>query len=103
MHACSYRQTYVILLLLLFFRDSISVEWQFKDRKFRLVDTAGLTRLRLSKTRLANDDKMLKATEAVARETVTLPGTHVRDDSVFVCMLYCMDDDYNAVDDAVKF
>ena len=33
-------------------RDAISVEWQFRERLFRLVDTAGLTRIRTDKALL---------------------------------------------------
>eukprot|EP01034_Spumella_vulgaris_P026595 gene26595-33197_t len=49
-------------------RDSVHVEWSFGDRNFRLVDTAGLTRMRPNKTlmegqsekrHLASSDKII--------------------------------------------
>lgn len=38
-------------------RDAIHVEWKFNNRSFRLVDTAGLTRVRPNAIELEVDDK----------------------------------------------
>ena len=43
-------------------RDSIGVEWMFRDRQFRLVDTAGLTRIR-------TDKKLMNSTLELARRS----------------------------------
>lgn len=56
-------------------RDSVSVEWTFRDRKFRLVDTAGLTRITPHKQRLTADDKKnVTRIESMLKDTVVLPG-----------------------------
>ena len=69
-------------------RDAIHVEWEYRGRDFRLVDTAGLTRLRPDKALLsaAEENKRQKIVESVgaARQqvpagtrtskAVTLPG-----------------------------
>lgn len=30
-----------MMIIILIYRDAIPVEWEYKNRKFRLVDTAG--------------------------------------------------------------
>ena len=44
-------------------RDSIGVEWMFRDRQFKLVDTAGLTRIR-------TDKKLMNSPLELARRAV---------------------------------
>lgn len=62
-------------------RDSIQVEWTFEHRPFRLIDTAGLTRLRPSEALLAGvkEQQHLTLVDALGRDAanqkITLPGS----------------------------
>lgn len=64
-------------------RDSIHVEWAFNDRKFRLVDTAGLTRIKLTSTFAVGKKKKNQEAKMTRRanqwgkmkmENIQLPG-----------------------------
>jgi len=73
-------------------RDSIAVEWAFRGRRFRLVDTAGLTRILPHKQRLSADDKKnVSRIEAMLKDTVALPGvrglSRDADPSQFSCQV----------------
>eukprot|EP01038_Epipyxis_sp_PR26KG_P004256 gene4256-6035_t len=68
-------------------RDSINVEWNYEGRKFRLVDTAGLTRLRTNKELLQSnyDTKRGKIIDAVGTNhlpSVKLPGIQSLDPEI---------------------
>lgn len=60
-------------------RDSIQVEWQYMDRLFRLVDTAGLTRVRPNKELLAagEEKKRMRMMQTSGRYAMQLPGMEV--------------------------
>jgi GTPase len=65
-------------------RDSIAVEWMFRDRTFRLVDTAGLTRLQTNKDLLAGikEQRKVAMIEKVGRDVnvkIVLPGIQTLD------------------------
>lgn len=73
-------------------RDSIAAEWAFRGRKFRLVDTAGLTRILPHRQRLSADDKKnVSRIEAMLKDTVALPGIRAlsreADPSQFSCQI----------------
>lgn len=55
-------------------RDSVHVEWEYNERSLKLVDTAGLTRLRVSKDNLMADRKNKGISEKIGYEKVVLPG-----------------------------
>lgn len=62
-------------------RDAIHVEWTFNGRSFRLVDTAGLTRLQTDKKRLegVQERKNVSIAETIGKhidKSVILPGIH---------------------------
>jgi GTP-binding protein len=74
-------------------RDAVQAEWQHRDRQFRLVDTAGLTRIRTNKQLLeaAQEKKHTASTELTALPSknragntnagpsVKLPGRDIAD------------------------
>ena len=56
------------------------MEWQYNNRQFRLVDTAGLTRITPHKQRLSADDKKhVTRIESMLKDTVVLPGIQKMD------------------------
>ena len=55
-------------------RDSIHVEWKYDDRTFKLVDTAGLTRVRIRKDNLIADKKNISVSNKIGYEKIVLPG-----------------------------
>lgn len=61
-------------------RDAVHVEWAFRDRNFRLVDTAGLTRMRPDRKMLsaAEENKRQKMVASIGPESYKQPaGTKV--------------------------
>ena len=55
-------------------RDAVHVEWNYDGRNFKLVDTAGLTRVRTNKDNLEPDRKRSAAVNKVGYENIVLPG-----------------------------
>ena len=73
-----------VLFCFAWIRDSIHVEWMFKDRQFLLVDTAGLTKISVD-NRLLKDAEELKRVahmESTGKFVEKLPG-------VEVCTAHC--------------
>lgn len=66
-------------------RDSITVDWSFQGRSFRLVDTAGLTRVRTQDSLLRGITDQKHQTlanslgKAAAQRNITLPGIQQMD------------------------
>jgi GTP-binding protein len=64
-------------------RDAISVEWQAHDRLFRLIDTAGLTRVRtntdlLTEVPVRRHESMIKILESKSSQaSIMLPGKNL--------------------------
>ena len=54
---------------------STQVEWSYSDRRFKIVDTAGLTRVRVAKKNLLPDRHIQRAADKVGYENIILPGT----------------------------
>ena len=53
----------------------MAIDWIYNNRKFRLVDNAGLTRMTPHRQRLSADDKKhVSRIESMLKDTVKLPG-----------------------------
>jgi len=60
-------------------RDAVHAEWQHRDRLFRLVDTAGLTRIRTNKSRLETmQDKEKRLSTIMDRASSSFPPENAK-------------------------
>ncbi len=65
-------------------RDAVHVGWSFKNRQFRLVDTAGLLKIR-PKERMMDasmEKRRMRLLESVGRYDTSLPGVQVSADTL---------------------
>jgi GTP-binding protein len=60
-------------------RDSIHIDWIFKERQFVLVDTAGLTKITVDSRQINNTEEMkrIRQAEASGKAVDRLPGVEV--------------------------
>ena len=84
--------TIVFLLLTKSSRDAVHIEWKYNDRNFRLVDTAGLTRIKVQtsskassnsnsssqlSTQSLKEKQLIRAMELQGKFSTMLPGVEV--------------------------
>ena len=62
-------------------RDAVHIDWEFKERKFRLVDTAGLQKISpdTGLLRSAEERRRMQAMENTGRFDKSLPGVREMD------------------------